>query len=72
MGKYFSNLPIVTYNNRTARNILARGIILDIHRKDSTVFYPYTIKEGERMDVLSYKYYSDSFYDWLIYLTTNI
>ncbi len=36
------------------------------------VYYTYTVKEGERPDIIAHKYYGDSSLDWLILLANNI
>lgn len=70
--KYFSRFPIVNYANTLAVNILTRVQILESVRKQSTVFYPYTMKDGERPDTISYDYYDDVGYDWMIYLANQV
>lgn len=37
-----------------------------------TVYHPYTIREGDRPDIIAEKMYGDSRLDWIILLTNNI
>ena len=69
---YFDKLPNITYNGYTVKNILSRARLSDKTRNNKVLFYPYTIKEDERPDLISNYYYDDPGYAWLIYLTNNI
>lgn len=68
--KYFKNFPIVHYGNHDLRNIILKAKLARnlLDRFDN--FYPYTIKEGERITELSYNYYGSIDYVWLI-MTCN-
>ena len=68
---YFNKFPTFTYNNNVAKNLLARARLSDQVRKTKTAFYPYTIEEGDRADILSNLYYENPGYSWLIWLTNN-
>lgn len=69
---YFSNFPNINYYNRTIPDITRRTVFLQKLLQDSTLFYPYTIDEGERADVIATWYYGDPSYDWLVYFSNNI
>ena len=68
----FSQFPTITYNNELMTNLTVRLKFQDIMSKQMTVFYPYTIAEGERADILAHRFYGDASYSWLIYLANNI
>lgn len=72
MTKFFNKLPTINYNGVTAKNFLARAKLSEQTVKDRTLFYPYTMDETDRIDVISHKYYKDSDYTWLIWLTNNV
>lgn len=74
MGYYnfFSKLPIIDYKDNRVVNITAKVKLTDYAKEKGIVFYPYTIKEGERPDTLAYEYYGDSRYDWLIFMANDI
>jgi len=70
--EHFTYFPAITYNTKNSRNILTRiAIVRDILKKYK-VFYPYTIKDGERPDTIAHDYYSNSDYEWLVCLCNNI
>ena len=72
MTEFFNKLPTITYNGATARNFMARAKLSPETTKDRTVYYPYTLRSGERMDVVSHKYYDNPDYAWLVYLANEI
>ncbi len=66
-SSYFKNFPTVVYNNSLATNIIARVKINSAIRDKTAVFFPYTVREGERPDVIASNYYEDPNFAWLIY-----
>jgi hypothetical protein len=69
---YFAKIPIISYGNTFARNLLTRVALGPDLTRYSQNFYPYQTKEIDRPDVLAYNYYDDADSDWLIFLTNNI
>lgn len=78
MAYYFSPFKRVDYDiskdNKpvSSVNLLTRFKIADKILKSKAVYYNYNVKEGERADVIAFKYYGDFTLDWLIFLTNNI
>ena len=78
MSYMFNNWPTVSYdvkkNGRPLEltNITLRFKINELLRNKSTVMYQYDVKDGERPDIIAYKYYGDTTLDWVILLTNNI
>lgn len=80
MSNYFYTFPTVPYDAdgtmpnkyQTVRNIMNRIKIKESIKSDIAAFYPYIIEEGERPDILSYKYYGSVSYAYLILLFNNI
>jgi len=82
MSEFFSNYPRIAYDisgsnsvvpdYTVAVNLLIRNKLRDAVEDDVTIFYPYTVPEGMRPDVLSFQYYGDTIYTWAIYLMNNI
>ena len=68
----FSKFPTISYNGTVATNISVRLKFDEMVQNNMVLFYPYTIGEGERADVIAHEYYGDSSYTWLIYLANNI
>lgn len=68
----FSKFPAVSYNGSIITNITVRLKFDEMVENNLMAFYPYTVGEGERADVVAFNYYGDSNYAWLIYLANNI
>lgn len=72
MYNLFKNFPVVYYNDNVAVNILARVKFSDLAKRTNAIFYPYTIVEGDRADIIAANYYEDPRYSWIIYLANDI
>ena len=70
--KYFENFPIINYNNINVQNLLIRIRLLEGSKQQSTIYYPYVIKDGERADNIAFNYYDSTDYVWIIYIVNNI
>ena len=68
---FFNKIPTITYNNNLARNIMARARLSDATKSNSRLFFPYTIKEEDRVDNLSNSYYGSPNYTWLIWFAND-
>jgi len=64
---YFNKLPIISYDGYDVRNILARGQLSKKSKASYSLFYPYTMKDDDRIDQLSANYYDDPGYTWLVW-----
>ncbi len=65
-AKYFKNFPIVQYGQHNVRNIILKARLAKNLLDSFDNFYPYTIKEGERITEVAYDYYGSIDYVWLI------
>lgn len=72
MSNYFKNFPVVSYDGAYLRNILHRVKFNDNVKNFYSAFYPYTIKDGERLDMISEEYYGQSSSMWIIQLVNDI
>ncbi len=72
MTAFFQKLPTISYNGVPSKNLLVRARLSDETLASKTSFYPYIMTDGDRIDVLSHKYYEDSDYAWLIWMTNNV
>lgn len=72
MYTYFSNFPIIEYDNVSVRDITRHVALSNNLRRIPYAFYPYELNNEMRSDILSYAYYNDPDTDWLIYLTNGI
>ena len=70
--EFFSDFPIIKYNNEPVRDISVRLDILENVKSDPYAFLPYTIKDGERAEEVAYLYYGDPRFVWVVYLSNNI
>jgi len=60
------------YNNKLAVNLLNRGKINIEALKSSTAFFPYEMREGDRMDNIAQFAFQDSFKDWVIAFSNDV
>lgn len=72
MTDYFKKLPNVLYDKIPAKNILARADLSKLTRNNAFVFYPHTMEEGDRADIIAHTYYEDSDFSWLVYFANDI
>jgi len=72
MAGYFNYFPSASYANNIVTNIIAKVKFDQSVQENFATFYPYTIVQGERADQVSYKFYDDPSYDWIVYLSNNI
>lgn len=72
MSDYFKYFPTIKYNDVVAKDITRRVSILEDIRDDPYAFLPYTIIDDESAEQVSYYYYGDASYSWLIFLANNI
>lgn len=70
--KYFDKLPVISYNGYSVRNIMALAALSERTKADKTAFYPYQMNDYDRADVLSYKYYDNSDYAWLVWMANGV
>lgn len=72
MSNYFSNFPLINYSNNVVIDITKRVKLLDTVSKNPYIYYSYDIADSERPDLISSRYYEDSNFNWLIYLSNYI
>jgi hypothetical protein len=72
MTQFFNKFPVFNYANTAAVNLLARVNMNQLALNNKQAYYDYVIKEGERIDSISYNYYSNSDFVWLIGLANQI
>lgn len=68
---YFNKLPTISYNGYDVKNILAKGQLSAKSKASYSLFYPYTMKDDDRIDQLSANYYDDPGYTWLVWLANE-
>jgi len=74
-----SNIEYLQYESNpfageliTIKNIFARIKVIDDVKPGSTILQDYFIKEGDRPDTISFDFYDDPGFDWVILLINNI
>jgi hypothetical protein len=72
MFNLFTKFPVIYYDGNVAVNLLAKVKFSNAAKKAGAIFYPYTILEGERADVIAANYYDDPRYSWVIYMANDI
>ena len=77
---YFSRFPNVAVsldatgikNPIVMTDITRRFTINNLSRDSTLVYYSYAVKDGERPDIIAFKYYKDQTLDWLVLLANEI
>ena len=69
---YFKNFPTISYGDALVTNIIARAKLDSTVRNKASVFFPYTVRDGERPDIIAGNYYEDPNFAWLIYLANEM
>ena len=72
MTQYFRKFPTVSYANSVATNLLSRVNMSKLAVNSKQSFYDYVMDNHERIDGVSYNYYSDPDYVWLISLSNKV
>ncbi len=70
-SSYFKNFPVTSYNSFLATNITVRNKLYDVIRDNTSVYFKYTISEGDRPDIIAEKYYEDANFAWLVYFANQ-
>lgn len=64
---YFQKFPYLQYDGKVGINLLKRVNLNSNVKNFYTGFYPYTLQKGEKIEHVSFNYYGDVEYDWIIY-----
>jgi hypothetical protein len=72
MSKYFSNYPLIQYQDKRVRDITRRSKVRDTILQDPYIFLPFTIREGEKPEDIARLYYGSVSDTWLVLLANNI
>lgn len=69
---YFVKFPTFVYSNTVCIDITRRTVIANTIQQDLFAYYPYEMKSHQRPDTIADRYYKDSSYDWLVYLSNKV
>ena len=72
MSRYFTNYPLIQYQNKRVRDISRRSKVRDSILNDPYIFLPFTIREGEKPEDIARLYYGSVDDTWLVLLANNI
>jgi hypothetical protein len=78
MAKYFNNFPKVDYDLESINkldyvtNIVSRFGIDEKLKENSSIYYKYSIEDGETPEILAAKYYDSPEKHWIILAMNNI
>jgi Base plate wedge protein 53 len=79
MTEYFQNFPNILYTfdpNLTeysvVKNIFARVKIIDAVLQNSLVYYAYNMKESDRAEIISDKYYGSTKRHWVVMFANQV
>ncbi len=74
----FNFYPLIDYkidafkSDIRATNILVEVELVEKYLKDFNTFFKYTLRDGERADMVAYDQYGDASLDWIIYLVNRV
>jgi hypothetical protein len=69
---FFNKLPTITYDGQLVRNIMSRAKLSDATKNNNQLFFEYTNSGEVRADTLSYQYYKNPGYSWLIWFANEV
>ena len=72
MATFFAKYPKLLFNNRLVTDIIARTSIRERYSDKLSIFYPYTLQEGDTPEIIAEKYYGDPEKHWIVLLANNI
>jgi len=68
----FNFYPYINYNDHKGVYLIAKAEVIKKYLNNFNNFYSYTVREGERADMIAYDQYGDATLDWVIYIANNI
>lgn len=68
---YFKNLPTISYQGQTVKNLLARAKLSDETKSNDLVFQKHVLDPQDRIDHIAYDYYDSPGYSWLVMFSNN-
>jgi hypothetical protein len=74
----FNYYPLIDYkvdvfkSDIRSTNIMVEVEVVERYLKDYNSFFKYTLRDGERADMVAYDQYGDSSLDWIIYLVNKV
>lgn len=69
---YFSNFPLVVYDNALQVNITRRAGIANVFKNDPAYFVEYNVKESDTPEIIADKIYDDPSLAWVVLDMNNI
>jgi len=69
---YFDNIPLLTINGYTTKDITRRAHISNLIKNKADFFYFYNVKDGEKIEDVAYNHYEDAGLHWLVMLMNDI
>jgi hypothetical protein len=74
--QYFDTLPKVVYTNNGVSqiytNLMARVSVIPEFLKSPSIYYKYSIQEGDTPEIIAAKYYNDSYRYWIVLFTNQM
>lgn len=69
---FFANIPIINYQGTQVRDILKKSQFFKSVLDNYNAFYPYTVLDEDRADLIAFHYYGSWEYDWLVYFSNQM
>ncbi len=75
MKSYYKDFPTIEYNTPMGKvrtiDIMTRFKIADVVQNDPLAVYSYTVRDGDRPDIIANRYYGSADYAWLVMLSND-
>lgn len=68
---FFAKFPTISYNGQNVVDITERVVLTNTPQNSPLLFHPFTLPDGMRPDTLAGQYYSDSYRDWLVWMSNG-
>lgn len=69
---YFENFPLVNYQGKITRNIIARARFIQGVINNCYAFYPFVISDAMTWEQIAHAYYGDPDLDWIAFFSNNV
>jgi hypothetical protein len=69
---YFSNFPLVNYQNTLQVNLTRRVDIASMFKQNEKYYLEYSVRDGETPEMIADRFYDDAQLHWIILLMNDI
>lgn len=67
---YFKMFPVIEYDDKVVKDILRR--VVYNNKSDATIYEYIILRDGEKPEDISFRYYGSSFYHWVVMIVNDV